>query len=398
MLRFLYSNKWIVGLLVGLGAIILGGGYISSLWFLRGVWEASAEIEFGYQHTELVKHFFSHEGKLVEAMIRERVGLAQDGIYRMTYSKSSSGEYVSIIPRLRSQFQTATALRASGWEPVRVGWTIFAVRGGKVRPSVWRGIKEEAKMALLHQLPVSPVFFFRSAQQESPLLAVHASKERGGVRGVISIDSQEFTPLSPATFNERYSYQKELIVSLPSNVFRSINNDFLITLEKALAQKFQFEKTTPSPISWIPEGEQLYLIANSEHVAIGVLQNGAIVGTRVLASMEKEQGHRHPRRKAFPLPDRSIGYEYVPGAANLRFMPGQGAADCLPSEGYDETLFLCGKKDGAIVASSEDMGKRLLGFMDSMQGRWGGYIPGEYPIYFQGSNKSIDILIQDIDK
>lgn len=399
MLRFLYSNKWVIGLLTGLGVVILGGGYISSLWFLRGVWEVPApDIEFGYQYTAVVEHFFSNEGKALENLIRETVGFSPDGMSRITYAKSGSSEYVSGIPRLGSQLHATAVLRASGWEPTRIGWVVAATRGEAARLSIWRGIKQEATMALIHKLPVSPVFFFRSTKEESPLLAAYANRERGGIRGSVSIDSAEFIPQSGKSAPREYVSDEGLFVSLPTTIFKSINNDFLITLEGMLAQTFHFQKTTPSPLSWIPEGEHVYLIAKGEDAAIGTSHRGDVVGIRALASMEKEQGHRHPRKKAFALPDRSIGYEYVPGATKVHFAPAQGAIDCLPSQEYDEVLFLCGKKEAAGIASSQDVGKQLLEFMDVIAGSWGGYIPGSYPIMFQGSDKSIDIFIEDSKK
>lgn len=402
MLRFLFSNKAVIGLLAGMAALIMIVGYTSSLWFLRGMWgSAPAETEFGYQRTAAVTTFFAGHGKAVEQKVASILSGKQDYFQRVAYVTDGSGEYMALIPRLRYQFAAKAHLRASGWHVSRTGWILVASRarseaGASMRGySLWGGVIAQAKALGYDKLPLSPLFLFRTQQAGISPIAIYASEEAAGVTGTASIDAFEFTASDQnKNLTQELSNDDTLIVALPSNVLSIMNADFIEALERSIAQSLHFQKTTPALLSSLPPNEDIYLIRNVADIAVGVRTQGEIFGGASVNAMNKEQGQRHPKKKAFTLPDRSVGYEYVRGAADVGFMPGGTTNGCLPSERYDETLFLCGKQEAAVLASSEYIGSKLIDFMTSVgAGGWRGYVPGEYPLSFSGSDKAIRFWI-----
>ncbi len=402
MPRFLLSNKVVVGLLLGIAALIMLVGYASSLWFLRGMWGATlAETELGYQRTVLVDTFLNGQGKVVEQELVSILSGKQDYFQRVAYLADDSGEYVALIPKLRYQLAASAHLRASGWHVSRTGWILLAsrVREGASIPirkhSVWDGVIAELKAIAYNKLPVSPLFLFRTQQEGVSPIAVYASEEAGKVAGVASIDTFEFIALDHNKKQvEKPIKDTALIVALPSSVLGVMNTEFGKAFERSIAEALHFQKTNPTLISSLPAGEDIYLIRNVADIAIGVRDRGEVFGGAIVDALNAEQGQRHPKKKAFALPDRSVGYEYVRGGADVKFKPRETTNGCLSSDGYDETLFLCGKQKAAVLASSEYIGSKLTDFMSGMSaGEWRGYVPGEYPISFAGSDKEIHFWI-----
>lgn len=401
MLRFLFSNKAVVGLLAGIAALIMIVGCTSSLWFLRGMWgPALAETEFGYQRTAVSARFFAGSGKAIDQKIGALFSGKQDYYQSVSYNADDSGEYMALIPRLRYQLTAKARLSTSGWHVSRVGWILVASRA---RPDagiamreygLWSAVIAQAKASVYGKLPLSPLFIFRTKQAGMSPIAIYASREAGGVTGVASIDAFEFMASDQHIKHSNVSGEDTMIVALPSNVLAAMHSDFSEALERLIAQFLHFQKTAPALLSSLPAGEDIYLTKNATDIAVGVRTQGEAFGRTSIDAMNAEQGQRHPKKKAFALPDNSVGYEYVRAAADVGFAPGGTTNGCLPSERYDETLFLCGKQEAAVLASSENMGSTLIDFMSNIGvGEWRGYVPGEYSLSFSGSDKEIHFWI-----
>lgn len=405
MPRFLISNKAIVGALGAISIIIMGIGYSSSLWFLRGCWGAlPAETEFGYSNSHEVAKFFAGQGKPIQSLATAATGSEQENFRRIAYVKDESGEYMTLIPHFSRQFTTKATLRASGWSVSRFGWTLLASRirqSSSIPPrehSVWNGIMAEAKAITYGKLPISPVFFFRTQQKDASPVAVYANQEKGRIHVSASIDGFEYSvPKKNTKTDYKIPSDNKLIVALPSSVLGIMSKEFLGAVDTSIADGLHFQKTIPHILSALPKGEDIYLVQGTHGVAIGVHMQGEAFGSAILMLMNKEQGQRHPKKRGFTLPDRSIGYEYVRGATNVGFEPHTNTTNCLPSRKYDENIFLCGKQEATVLASSEVLGTQLLEFMTSTpKGDWRGYISGEYPTYFSGSNRAIEGWIDGI--
>lgn len=402
MLRFSSSNKYIVGSLALLTAVVLISGYVSSLWFLRGMWGSTpGTVEFGYQNTTVTETFLANQGKEIGTIIHNKVGLDQKFLSRVAYIKDASGEYIALIPSVLGQNMAKASLQASGWNVHRIGWLLMASKAdgetsSDIRIStIWGGIIEEAKAAFAHKLPISPMAFFRTQEVDRGSIAIYASNKQDGIYGTASVDSFDFIAST-----QKEDIQKEvpdgnkLIVALPRGFLANMNEEFLGSLEGVVAQLLHFQKTTPRSLSAFPDGESIYMAINSNEVALGSAGQGDVFGNKIVAFMAAEQGQRHPKKKAFVLPDGSIGYEYVRGMANPKFVAQGSSTDCLPSNGYDETIFLCGKKEAAVVTSAQDIGRQLLDFMTGASTEsWRGYVSGEYPLYFSGKDRSIDFFV-----
>lgn len=382
--------------------VVVVYGYSSSLWFLRGIWgNLPATTEFGYQNTADAVKFFSGQGKDIEIIIYTILGFYTKSVWRMTYIQDAKGEYVSFIPHPLSTHAVQEALQDSGWEVERVAWIVVAKRSNQEVPehprthSIWAATLHEA-VALAHNLPASPLFFFRSRADKGHPLAAYAAKQQGVVYGSASIDSFDFGTSKKRSYEyKEIPHSQELIVAVPSGIFLSIQKEFLGSLEGSIARALKFQKTTPNIVSSIPKEQDLYIAKDKNEIGLGAHLQKDTFEHSMIAFMNREQGERHPKKKAFALPDRSLGYEYIRGAANVRFTSLEDNK-CADIHEYDEKLVICKNQKNIVVASSEDIGKTLLGFIDNTHESWRGYISGKYPLYFIGTDNQITFWITDV--
>lgn len=385
--------------MVIIGLVIIALGYSGSLWFLRGIWgSVPVTLEFGYQNNGTISAFMRGQGKQVGELVNKTVGIDQKEMKSLVYVQCANAEYISVIPGLGYQITMSKSLRSAGWKNIhRLGLILIASRGDSAPSySIYNAVISEAVAAIQQKLPISPTFFLRS---KSANVAAYASEVRGGIHISSTIDSFDFREEKNSdllSFDTNTTDQ--LIFSVPRSLLDAIHQDFLGSINTVIAKNFHFQKTTPQITAIIPEAENIYLSIDKNDMAIGVRKHGDIFGANVSSSINKEQGQRHPKKKAFALPDRSIGYEYVPAATKAHFSPKENNAVCLPSRDYDEAIFLCGKQDAAVLASSNRIGATLLGFMGSSSKQWGGRIDTEHSVLFAGNDKGVDILIQDTSK
>lgn len=393
MLHSWFSNKAIVSLLAVLGVGIIFVGSCSSLWFLRGVWgPIPTKLEFGYQNASVVDDMIRIKGRQIGETVSATIGLDQATLRTIVYVKGDSNEYISVIPHLGYQAIIKRSLRSAGWQDIhRIGWILVASKGeGPAQYRAISGIGAQLGAVVLQKLPISPLFFIRS---KSAGVASYATVEKDTVHISSSLDSLEFPAEKSRVVDGKVIAKNKLIVSIPSSFLDTIHQDFRNSIGTAVAKMLHFEKTTPEAMLIVPGPDKIYISVDQNNIALGVRTKGDAFGANIVTIMNKEQGQRHPRKKAFALPDRSLGYEYVRGISSAHFSPKGGNGVCLPSQEYDEALFLCGKQDSAVIASSENVGSDLLKFMQTSSSQWGGYIEGEYSIFFAGDTRFFDTWI-----
>lgn len=396
MRHSLSSNTVLITLAVLTMITAIGVGYTSSIWFLRGLWGSQEGMqELGLQITPSVLAVSNEFGLPIQDDLRafSRVAYLQDGQY----------EYISAIPSLKKQRESVAALHASGWDTERIGWIIVGSRMKAKESeeaartmSIGSAFKAQA-YAMVHGLSASPLLFFRTSIDGHNPIAIYADNVRKGIVGSVSPKGTAYIPMRTNMEKIKFKQESGLNVSLPSEVLVNKKNDFIDSIHSSIAMQFRFNSTNPTLTNTIPKGQVMYLAAHSSQVAMGVREQGDVFKTNVLGVMNKEQGQRHPRKKAFALPDRTIGYEYVLGTTKAHFAsPSASEEVCLPSQEYDETLFFCTEGDAAALASSEEIGKEILRHITAEKAQWNGYIPSTYPVSFHGADDSISFFIGGI--
>ena len=353
-----------------LAAIIwLLSGLSSSLWFLAALSGMdSPERLLGYQGSIWRRY------PEVAASIESSAGMPMTfiGDYSSAiYVKKGNEERIIGIPKIRQQFSLEKKLQAASWATDRKGFIVIArkVPGESAEMFSSSGLFSAAGTALKaiaqERLPIHPVLIFQTSGSGDDAMAVYAEKNGDTVHIVLRTRASYFTQSRHKRISKELSEINGSFLSIQRDVLQYISKDFSRSIEQKIAQDLGFQKTSPEILKNMLENSSVVLAMEDDGIAVGVFSTNTAPSALITQWMVAEQGNRHPVKKAFSLPDKTLAYEYIPGNVNPYFALNKEKNSCLPSEEYDEKLFLCGKDQAVVLAKNEQLGVRLLSFMES---------------------------------
>jgi hypothetical protein len=301
-----------------------------------------------------------------------------------------------------------------GWKTQRFLWILTASRpingessidGSSERSlSMLQGFKSQLRAFTIKDLPISPLFLAhlstKSQLFDQPMSIYGELVSSKVVHIAISYD-ESFLNFRRRSVDNK-DLKNRLYVSIQSDIFKNIQSQVISSVDDLGARLLRFSKTNPSVFSSLPSHTPIGILLDAENVAIGLKANGEALRSLAKSWAVAEQGARHPQRKAFALPDKTIGYEYVPTLPKVNFESNEDE-QCVAATSYDEQMFFCGKSDVKVVASQDQIGAQLVEYLSSDQNNMSGTLsekivekvfPGSLikSLSFVGDEKGADIM------
>ncbi len=364
------SFSWILsigGVLLVIGAVIFG--LSGSLWFLYALLgDNPGHYTIGYhsgflQSNEVAKTIHNQ----IASSLPDVVGYYN----RFVYQRGDRGEYIVGIPSLVHQISLESQLRQRSWEVRRIGWIVIARRTqANTEPqelgyNLSRAIRKTLHAVFVERLSAQAQLIFQAERSPHNPIALYVDQKDATVHIAIQTNSTQFRK-GRAERADNNSAQREVShFALQRELLSLLPNSFQDSLESAVARSLGFSKTLPNILEdTIALSPSLSIATKNDSLAIGVTSNDDKVAQQIQEWMHLEQGTRHPVKKAFALPDRTIGYEYIPGESNARYSLNKDKNNCLSSEKYEEQLYLCGKGSLLVVSTEDMLGAHLLRMLE----------------------------------
>lgn len=376
-------------LLVGIGTICLIAlfciFFMGSLWFFFALLpDASGQVRrVGYLESVL-----SVVPSETQHIIRESIDVPEEdlkGFYKIAYQDDERGVSLIGIPKIGRQATMRSKLQRESWSVRRLGLLLIAYKphGNTMQEAQQKGVlfalRDTFYKVALQQLPMRPNMLFQmipvSAHEQS--VALYVEDQLEGFHAVVSMQETGFLSGKNERINRKTIEKNTSFVSLQTDVLERISNRFNAIIQSEIAKSLGFKKTNPNIIGDLLSLGPLTIAKKGDAVAIGVFLMSDTPAEYMNQWISAEQSVRHPEKRAFTLPDKTVGYEYIPGETSARFALNKGNNSCLPSEGYDETVFLCGQDRAVVFTNEELLGKDLLSFLQAQQAGWNGVIQGE---------------------
>lgn len=331
-----------------------------SLWFLRALLsEGAGEFTIGF-YNQLLES--TSVGKDMVHMKESFLPDVTSGYSRFVYKKDSNGEYIVGVPYITKQFSLVSDLQQRGWQTDRIGWLIIGSHTTTSSVPSY-SLRHATGSALRHiiweRLPLHPLLVLQVEGREADSFALYLEENNGGVHVAMNTQSPHFFRGKSQRMKKDTLDSKMTYVSLQRDVLSHLPNEFGATLERKISDSMHFIKTHPRMLeSLLPLGS-LAIVIEGDGTAIGVLSQNTGATTLMSEWINTEQGIRHPKKRAFSLPDKTLGYEYIPGVSSAYFNLNKGNNSCFPSENYDEQLFLCGKDRAVVLSNQGNIGTQL---------------------------------------
>lgn len=365
-------------------------GLSSSLWFLGALSGVdSPERLLGYQdgiwrrYSEIIAMIEGADGNIPVSFMNQYSSAV--------YVKKGNEEQIIGIPKINKQFSVEKDLQAASWTTGRMGFIVVARKssGGFSSSTLLSAAGRAIKSIVRERLPIHPLLIFQMGGSEDNAIALHVKKSGNTAHMVLNTRSAHFAGSKHKRISKELSEKSESFVSIQRDILKYVSKDFSRIIEQKIAQDLGFQKTSPEILKNMLEAGPVVLGIEEEGISLGVFSTNTAPSALITQWMVAEQGNRYPVKKAFSLPDRTIAYEYIPGIVNPYFALNKEKNSCLPSEDYDEKLFLCGKDQAVVLAKTEQSGVRLLSFMDNGQAVSRGVLRGE-ALGVMGLSEKID--------
>ncbi len=349
-----------------------------SLWFLTALLgDSPGQYSVGYYNSFLGS---SSLAKSLDGVRGEFLPPISDRYNRFVYKKDVEGEYIVGIPRLSNQLSIMNDLKQGGWEGRRIGLIVIASNRGDFKQpqySLKHAMGKALQNIFLKRLPLRPVLVLRVDSIQPEAFSLYAENSRKGLHVVLNTQSSDFSRGVSQRTDKNNVLDELTYVALQRDVLSYLPSGFEAALERKISESMHFTKTQPRMFKSLLSLGPVSVTVEGDSVAIGLFSSDIRPATLINEWINEEQGTRHPIKKAFALPDKTLGYEYVPGLANAYFDLNKGKNNCLPTEKYDEHLFLCGKDQSVVLANDQNIGNQLLTFLQDRRMDKRGVIQGD---------------------
>lgn len=370
---------------ISIAALLFSGAVVlsltCSLWFFRALVGGNSGTQtVGYQRS------FLDANAVLKQVKGEFTSLAPeltDGYARFVYTTDSDAQYIIGIPRLTFQLSLPRTLREQSWDVRRIGYIIYARRANSdtslpaLDYQLGNAISETLKGVFVDRLPARARVIFQTRDASGESMAMYIEEKGGVLYASMHTNSSAFEKGHGERMYKNIPPSETSYVSLQSDVLPYLPNIFLGDIENKISESLRFIKTRPQVLTSLLQLSPAVLLAYSnDALAIGVSSSDDKAAKLIHTWIHAEQGTRHPQKKAFSLPDKTLGYEYIPGVSNAYFSLNKAKNNCLPSEQYDESIFLCGKDTSLVLSNQEALGSNLVSALADTKMFQGGVIQG----------------------
>ena len=277
----------------------------------------------------------------------------------IVWSHSNTEDVILLAPYPWKLMSVKNQLEQDGWNIEYVG---AILQGTKVLntkntlPLQQKSLTQAVQAALsdiFHfSYPLNPLFIAKTEPfsiLDQPIFAI------GSVVGsTISVDilhgSQKQTLQSAKPFMRPHSSNEVVNINGSGATFNQLPDTVKNSLNELLSQKFGFIKKQPAFISHLALQQHIGIYANGADVAISI-QDPSFIDTAHRWLQEEERRYRIERR-AFSLPDKTRGFEYVPAEAVPIIQPDPTQPNCYVSSAGQIKAYICTKDTTVIFTNN----------------------------------------------
>lgn len=344
------NRQWIAPCAGSLGLAIISATvvFVHSLWFLWALLPANATLRFALDRTQPSQ---------LEPAVPQYVPLAHDlepltkHSSRFAYALTPHEQVLVVLPALNAQISLPQSLAQAGWQVERLGLIIRAQRGQKedqARPSFTAAIQPALADSIGWHRPLRPLALLES--QGVTAIARRTHRE-------ITITVQPIGAIFPQTGATTSQAAPDAIaLVVPGSTLKQLPSSLILGWNSLLRQKLGFIKTKPDIMEELSHYSTVLLAVQGKTATVGVADAQAITtfASTVQRWSEDESRYNRPVKRAFRLPDGSLGYELVPGPPQLVFQPDSVAAACLEPIAGRATVTLCHHNNRLVVATARE--------------------------------------------
>lgn len=347
---------------VVVGTLVIVGLVYFSPWFVWSLLPEDSSIAIAMATRQ--QGFSSVADALAPYLPADALGELLPAASHIAYGRSEEGRVLVILPRLGAQRLLRGHLSATGWHTQRLGLIVRAWDADQPRTSVLQALQRSLTHTVLPRLTLYPLLIARADAGSFPTLTTDTN-----IIGVwrnshllvgVTFGQRDFpSHLSASAPIQQPIDVGQLAVGGPGQIVGALTPATRTQWNGWLADALAFEHTRPDVLGYLRNQRWIVLSVDSDHIAVGARAPDGFAGS-VRAWVAEEDRYNRLTRRAFRLPDGTIGYEEVPGEHRDVFGTQPDAQGCVTTAQRTKQLWMCSNEQLAVVATDRPLALRQL--------------------------------------
>lgn len=313
--------------------------------------------------------------------IPSKVAALAEGRYSyVTVIKQGSDFEFWLRPRLSQQVRAGRQLNQAGWHVERVGLWLAVKEDAPptIQPSglttAWAGFKAWGRAAIQSDQFTYPAIMLRIApgklaaipegvalmsQKKGQLLAGHYNlgeiwppERRVALRSPKEVENEE---------------RVDLLVALPSSFLSAVPSQLKQEWNHLLEEKLVISHARSTVLEEVPAYASVSVAVQGEDISLAVLDFGNQFKPTVEKWGAQETAYHAPTRRAFRLPDGTLGYESIPGELEAFLTLAASEAGCEGGRNEILQLWLCRHGNWAAVSRNQALAQKHAAMLAGAQ-------------------------------
>ncbi len=353
--------------------VLLAAGYtvVHSLWFLATFVPVDANaIVIAQQEEHPIVQLLNKRISLI-GIDWQQAGIEPQEFTRLAMSKREGSHYLMGITKSWLSTNVQQNIQKNGWQAQSFGPFIYANKGPAATYLTAKTLLSRSAhgiwQVIVHMRHGNnPVAIIHIAQNSIPLAdttydaVIRQQKDRVYIT-VTHPHSPSGAKISQEK-NEEINQDSGLKFALSSTLLARIPNELQSASLQKIARDVHVTRKQADLTKLIKES--LFIAGQSNASGTGIAMMGDTV--KLASSLQKivveEEGYYHPERRAFRLPDGSIGFELRPGEPTAAWTQVNGS--CGRYNGLEHQWWVCNNNSIASLGTSQEMAEHLLGPYD----------------------------------
>ncbi|MBI3255902.1 MAG: hypothetical protein HYZ63_02930 [Candidatus Andersenbacteria bacterium] len=360
--RPIYIVGWVAtGIALSIGIVL----YTTlSTWFYWSLLPTTGNIAISAESGRHLGSFIALADSA--ALPAEHVMMYTRVASRLAYTDGPNGQFLIMLPKLLLHGQAKEMVIKEGWQYQKFGIMLIAKRGtgseelgAKTQvSSIVRAFWLPWQQLLWHgQAFRPPVVIVAKPDAINGLkngLVATSQYQEGGVYAKITFtypatpEFSEIQHINKATADNNTPYnflalQRQMLAYIPT---RQKN-----TLLHSIISQIGFTKTNDRLVKEVADMPSITLYQNAGHASLGSQENAEVFMKTARAWVESEDAYNYPQRRAFKLPDGTLGYETRPSKPDSNWVNTDN--NCQYFNGKEKTWWVCSANGKAVLSNTQ---------------------------------------------
>lgn len=345
-----------IAILLGLGTLCFCYIHFSP-WFFQGALPSDGDVQVVINTTGSKQHLLLN--------LAQDVGLQQyldpqmiQASHKIGYATSADSKTLIILPKLIKYRAIKNELEMAGWNVKQYGLVLKATQGQDQHSQAFIQTLRQATVKVWEHRLNTPDIMATVKADTIPKVSfpvdLKGTLQNSGLKTSISLSGNSVGSVEE---QEVLDTGEGLYISLPSQILENIDPEIW---EKMLQEHLGFKHTAPDIINGLKSGERVIMLIEEGRAVIGVIGNDQPFATTARAWANQEFAYYTPTRKAFQLPDGTLGYEMRATEQEVAISPHADSDKCFPPNQENIELWLCHKEDAVVLSTSKEAAMSAL--------------------------------------